>query len=94
MAVLTTYEAMDSILPYLIDDGYYWIGAAKNPGKAKNAWFWLSGEPIPQSFGRWREGEPGGTDDCVSIHKAGTAGLCDDPCAADGVGYVCQLHLK
>ena len=97
LAVMTSYEMIDSIKAYLVDVGEYWVGA-KNPSKKKDSWKWLSGEPIPMSFARWRTREPTGDNDCLTYHKYNNEkdgeGLCDHNCSEKADGYICQIRTK
>ena len=65
LAALTTYEAIDSIKPFVDGGCCYWVGA-ENPTKKTDAWTWLTGEPIPASFAGWSSGQPNGGEDCLA----------------------------
>ena len=107
LAVLSTYKTINAIAPFTLFDGEvgeYWIGA-KNPSKQKSNWKWLTGEPIPLSFGGWREGrekvnakQPDGNGDCLAYcNRSGddaTRGICDWGCTYGAEGYICQIPSK
>lgn len=73
-----------------------WVGGAKNPSMKKDAWYWLTGEHIPQSSKAWLPGYPKENGDCLAFcadeDDRDVSGLCNLPCTKRLNHQLCQAR--
>jgi len=71
-----------------------WVGGAKNPSMKKDAWYWLTGEHIPQSAKAWLPGYPKESGDCLAFcaeeDNRDVSGFCNLPCTKRLNHQLCQ----
>jgi len=73
-----------------------WVGGAKNPSMKKDAWYWLTGEHIPQSAKAWLPGYPKESGDCLAFcaeeDNRDVSGFCNLPCTKRLNHQLCQAR--